>query len=626
MSALAAFVTLGGDPGEAQSRVLSMLSAMPTRGTELRVRALTAGVALGHGRPAGRGGLGPWRLRPGGPVLTGTVRLDNGPELRRALGLAEASDAETVLAVYDRWGLDLPLHLDGDFALALWDPAAARLIGLRDRFGVRPFLYRATPQAVAVASGIEALVAAFPSCEPALDEVWIAEYLAGQPTCARRTVYRGISRLEPAHMLLVEKGRTEVRRYWQLEVAPRRRADPPEALLELLDRSVTARMQGGPVGSMLSGGLDSGTVSMLASRRSEGPLPVISMKFDDHPEIDESEWIAKIHAAGRFRPVWIDGRDALGGDVAELLAEQGGPFFAPNLATSRWLYRRAAEAGVEILLDGHGGDEVISFGVARLTELASEAQWRTLWQSTAAVSDLFGGSRREFFLNSMAQGAQSRWLRALARRLNVGAKRDPRAWRQALHPALVARTGLIQRVQEAAGARKRGATDDIRQHVATLTAPRYPTTLEVLDRAATLCGIEPRYPFLERRLIEHCVAQPAAAKFHDGMTRALLRHAVRGLLPDEVRLRTSKTNFTPNVRARMLTSWGDNLNRIAGCNPGRIGDYVDLAVIREGIQRLRAGEPDQPALLQTMRAVVLDEWLRGGSPALAPRLDRRTPA
>ncbi|AZB64093.1 asparagine synthetase B, partial [Cereibacter sphaeroides] len=67
MSALAAFVTLGGDPGEAQSRVLSMLSAMPTRGTELRVCALTAGVALGHGRPAGRGGLGPWRLRPGGP-------------------------------------------------------------------------------------------------------------------------------------------------------------------------------------------------------------------------------------------------------------------------------------------------------------------------------------------------------------------------------------------------------------------------------------------------------------------------------------------------------------------------------------------------------------------------------
>nr|WP_282098430.1 asparagine synthase-related protein [Cereibacter sphaeroides] len=166
----------------------------------------------------------------------------------------------------------------------------------------------------------------------------------------------------------------------------------------------------------------------------------------------------------------------------------------------------------------------------------------------------------------------------------------------------------------------------MRQHVATLTAPRYPTTLEVLDRAATLCGIEPRYPFLERRLIEHCVAQPAAAKFHDGMTRALLRDAVRGLLPDEVRLRTSKTNFTPNVRARMLTSWGDNLNRIAGCNPGRIGDYVDLAVIREGIQRLRAGEPDQPALLQTMRAVVLDEWLRGGSSALAPRLDRRTPA
>ncbi|MGP3696213.1 asparagine synthase-related protein [Rhodobacter sp. NSM] len=626
MSALAAVVTLGGDPAEAEGRVLAMLAGMRRRGPEVQVLALPGGVVLGQGERILRGDPGPWRLRPGGPVLAGTVRLDNGDDLRARLGLPEATDAGIVLAAYERWGLDLPRHLDGDFALVLWDPAAGRLVGLRDRFGVCPFLYRATPQAVAVASDIEALVAAFPASSPALDEVWIAEFLAGQPTCARRTVLRGISRLEPAHMLVVEKGRTEVRRYWHLEVEPRPRADPPEALLELLERSVAARMSGGAVGSMLSGGLDSGTIAMLAGRRLAGPLPVISMTFDECPEIDERAWIARIGQAGNFRQTWVDGREAAGGGIAELLEEQGAPFFAPNLPTSRWLYRRAADAGLEILLDGHGGDEVISFGVSRLAELAGDAEWRTLWRSTAPVAGLFGGSRGAFFLTSVAQGARSRWLRGLARRLNAGSRRDPKAWRRALNPALVARTGLVQRLREAAGAPRRGATDDIRQHVHALTAPHFGTSLEVLDRAAAICCVEPRYPFLEWRLVEHCVAQPASAKFHDGLTRALLRDATRGVLPEEVRLRVRKTDFTPDVRARVLSDWSHELDRLSGGDPGQVADFADLAAIREGIRRLRSGDEDPSALLQILRTVVLDEWLRERAPPALGRLDRRTPA
>ncbi|WP_101341987.1 asparagine synthase-related protein [Cereibacter azotoformans] len=624
MSALAAFVTLGGDPSEAEGRVKAMLAAMPSRGPEARSVLLPGGVALGH--RARHAAMGPWRLRPGGPVLTGSLRLDNAAELQSALGLAEAADAALVLAAYDRWGLDLPLHLEGDFALVLWDPAAGRLVGLRDRFGVCPFLYRATPQAVAVASDVEAVLGAFPACPPALDEIWIAEFLSGQPTSAQRTIHRGINRLEPAHMLLVEKGRTEIRRYWRLEVEPRHRPDPPEALLELLERSVAARMRGGTVGAMLSGGLDSSTLAVLASRMSEAPLPVVSMKFDACPEIDERAWIGKVHEAGRFRQLWLDGSEALGGTVEELLAEQGAPYLAPNLPTSRWLYRRAAEAGIEILLDGHGGDEVISFGTSRLTELAAEAQWRSLWRSTAAVSALFGSPRRELFLASASVGASSRWIRALARRLGPRATRDATAWRRAVHPDLVARTGLVQRVREANGVSVKGATDDIRRHIAQLTTPGYPTALEVLDRSAAPCGISPRYPFLERRVVEHCVAQPASAKFRDGMTRALLRDAMRGLLPDEIRLRSSKTDFSPNVRERVLRDWTESLDRLSRRDPGQIADFVDLGVIRGGIDGLRAGEADAPALFQTLRAIVLDEWLRAREFPAAARLDRRTPA
>lgn len=630
MSAFAACMALAGDPAEAGQRVQAMLAAMPHRDRGGRAVLTQGRVALGHLPGAfGAGAQGPWQRRAGGPVLTGSVRLDTPDELCAALGLAPGTpDGAIVLAAYDRWGLDLPQHLDGDFALVLWDPAAGRMLGLRDRFGVRPFHFRATPQAVAAASDIEALLAAFPGSAPPLDEIWIAEFLAAQPTCARRTVFRGIDRLEPAHMLLVENGRTETRRYWELNPEPKPAADPPEALRCALDRAVALRMRGGATGAMLSGGLDSSTLAVLASRHAEAPLPAISMRFDRTPAIDESEWIGAVHAAGRFRPIWIDAdADNPGGSIEELLAEQGVPFFAPNLPTSRALYRAAADAGLRGLIDGHAGDEVISFGVSRLCELAAEGQWRALWSATAAVAALFGDRRRDVFLRSVSEAARSRWLRSLARRLNRGAEPPDRtAWRRAVHPDLAARTTLVDRVREAARAPRPGATADMRQHIALLTAPRYATSLEVLDRAAALQGVTPLYPFLDRRVVEHCVAQPASAKFHDGMTRALLRDATRGVLPDAVRLRSGKTDFAPHVRARLLSGRAGNLDRLFGRAPGAVAEFVDLDSLRDGVARLRSGEADAQALQQILRAVVLDEWLHRGATAPSARLDQRTPA
>ncbi|WP_096786091.1 asparagine synthase-related protein [Rhodobacter sp. CZR27] len=624
MSGFAAFMALGGDPADAKARTQAMLAAMQQRGAHGRTVLAAGGVALGQTAQDDAGSGGPWQRRAGGPILSGTVRLDNAADLRARLGLSDVPDGVVVLAAYDRWGLDLPQHLDGDFALVLWDPAAGRLLGLRDRFGVRPFLFRATPQVVAAASDAGALLAAFPASTPPLDEIWIAEFLSGQPTSASRTIHRGVSRLEPAHMLLVENGRIETRRYWELNPEPKSMADPPEALLEELDQAVLVRMRNGPVGAMLSGGLDSSTLSVLASRHSAAPLPTISMKFDRYPEIDECEWIAKVHAAGRFRPIWID-VDTLDGGIDELLAEQGTPFFAPNLPTSRSLYRAAAEAGLRGLIDGHGGDEVISFGLSRLAELAGEGQWRALWSATRAASALGGDPRRDIFLRSVVQGARSRWLRAAARRLSR-AEIDRTAWRRAVHADLVARTDLVDRVRKAAATPPPGATVDMRQHIGLLTAPRFATALEILDRAAACRNVVPLYPFLDRRVVEHCVAQPCSAKFHDGMARALLRDATRGVLPEAVRLRIGKSDFTAHVRARLLAGRDGDLARLLGADPGPVAEYADLGTIREGAGRLRTGEVDAGALQEIIRVLVLDRWLRRTTSPADARLDQRTPA
>ncbi|WP_444665627.1 asparagine synthase-related protein [Cereibacter changlensis] len=624
MSGFVAYAALAGDPSVAVPRARTMLQALRHRGPQGMTLHETPGLALGHAWLDLGDTAGPWQLRPDGPVLTGEIRLDAPEDLARQLDMPPAGDAALLLAAYDRWGIDALRRIDGDFAFALWDGAKQRMFCARDRFGVKPFVFRVTPQGLAAASEIAPLLGVFGSLQEAPDEIWIAEFLSGQPTCNSRTAWRGISRLAPGHLMILEAGRVEVRRYWTLDPEPRGYVVGPEALRDRLDRAVAARLRGGPSGAMLSGGLDSSSLALLAARHVDRPLPVFSLLFNDRPELDERPYIAATQMLGGFDQHWV-GAATGETDSADLLAEQEQPFHGLGLPTSRRLYAAAAEAGVRVLLDGHGGDEVISSGVTRLQELAREGQWRSLWRESDGLAAVYGEPQFDVFLDLVAGSAGNRLLRGVARRLSGGGRPDNRQWRRMVRADLAKRTALVDRVRDAntPGA---GRSPDQRHHIGLLTNPGIAAAFEVLDRSAARQGVEPRYPFFDRKLVEFCVAQPPAAKFHDGMTRALLRDAMQGVLPDSVRLRRDKSDFTINARRNLIDGSGDRLVHLAAV-PGAMADYVDLGAFRAGVDQLQRGEADAPTLRQVWAALWLAEWLEQiDAPHGQTLTDRRNPA
>ena len=220
-----------------------------------------------------------WVARDAGLALAVDARFDDRDTLCDALGVppperAAARDGDLLLRAYARWGRDCPHHLLGDYAFAVWDARRRVLFCARDHIGVRPFYYAVTPGGFLFASAVEAVLAA-PGVSDALDETVVATFLTDPHTFSRtRTFFEAVRKLPPGHTLTVAGGDVRTEQYWRPEDVPRARpaADDAtaEAFLDLYARAVRDRLRGAadPVGTHLSGGLDSSSVAVLATRNS----------------------------------------------------------------------------------------------------------------------------------------------------------------------------------------------------------------------------------------------------------------------------------------------------------------------------------------------------------------------
>lgn len=613
----------GGGQGSG-SRIGTMMKAIAHRGPD-GVAVLEDGpAALGHAWLAstGRDSAGPHRLRPGGPVLVADLRLDAPGDLANRLGLARTtSDPDLILHAYDRWGLDFVERVDGDFALALWDPARREIFCVRDRFGVKPFYFHNGSNGFCFASEPAALLDVLPTT-PDPDGVWVAEYLTGIVSSAGRTAHARISTLEPGNLLRSDGQEISRRRYWALTAARERPADVAPALQAALRDAVAERMQGGRVGAMLSGGLDSSAIACLATgegsashRDTESsppmPLPVFSLIFEDFPEVDESAFIDAVLARGGFAPHFVGTSEHGAFDgAAAVMTEQQQPHAAMGLITTRGLYQSARQADLRVLLNGHGGDEVISTGIERLIELATAGQWATLWRETRGAALLCRQGRGDMFLELLSAHAPPRIVRGVARRLRGKAGgHDRSAWRRMVNRDLAQRVDLVERRRAALPKPEERLPAAMRMHIDRVAGPGMAAAFETLDRAAARQGMEARYPFFDRRVVELCVGQTAGAKLKDGRTRALLRDAMRGVLPDKVRLRPDKADFWP-VGLHLLRH-PRSLQRIdaLAADPDVIADYVDVDTLRNHVARLHLGETEPAMLFEIWRSVWLSVWM-----------------
>ena len=574
-------------------------------------------------------------------VITADARIDNREELIGLLKLegraySEISDSEIILAAYEEWGEACPEKLLGDFAFAIWDSLKQSLFCARDHFGIKPFYYHATKESLYFASEIKGLLC-MPRVSRRLNETMVAEHLTTAFTDREITFYKDILRLPPSHRMSVSREGIRLESYWYLNPFLEQRLgsneDYAEAFRDLFSEAVRCRLRSAfPVGSMLSGGLDSSSITCMARKlldeEGKGRLLTFSAVFDEIKQCDERPFINAVLDKYELDPHFLKG-DRLGPltDLDRVLWHEDKPVFGPNLFLRWGLYGTACKQGVRAILDGFDGDGVVSYGLGYLDELARAGRWLTLALEVKAVSKNFGHPPWKPFINYLRfYGinpviSKSKILRTLRRIWRSMNRRDARIGTQStkqaerfplLNPDFVRRTDLEQRYKAWRKTQPLSARSERERHYRTLTQDALPLALETLDSISSAFSIETRYPFWDKRLVEFCLALPPEQKLNRGFNRIVMRRAMNSILPPQIQWRGSKTNFTPVFHNGLLSFDRDRLDGAISDGQKEIEEYVNMVALRDLYSRIVCGQsPDlDKDLLAFWRVASLVLWMR----------------
>jgi len=547
------------------------------------------------------------------------ARIDNRDETARALESSSRGDGALLLDAWERWGTGMLEHLLGDFALAVWDGGRRTLLLARDQIGARSLFYAVTPQVVAFASEVKALLA-LAGVPRTLDPVRVAEYMAGFAADRGATFRAGIRRLAAGEALVATATSVRTTRYHELTLPDRvhqgTAAEVADGFREVLARAVRDRVDAAcGVAAMLSGGLDSSAIVHLAREALHDagtlPLPVVSFAFPRTPACDEAPFVAAVAAQGGLAAHTLD-CDALSplARLDDLLDAIDEPFDGPHMVYRLEVGRLARALGIGAVLEGNGGDAVVSSGLFFLADLARRGRLLRLARELRLLRARLGLSpRAALFRFALAPNVPAVVRRV--RRLVAGAT--------ATYPTppllsreLVARTRLDERFEVFWHRRPspRGEREHhLREVVETLPGSTYPLTYGAH-------GVEPRFPFRDRRVIEYCLAVPPEYKLADGLTRALPRRAFAGRLPAAVLARTRKTSPAASLVARFVADDRAAVEEALAAAPA---EYLDVPALRSTFARVASwstahpgATPPAPLYLefdQVRKAVVLSRWL-----------------
>jgi asparagine synthase (glutamine-hydrolysing) len=569
----------------------------------------------------------PLMSRSGDLVITADARIDNREELMAALRFSgtearEMADSQLILAAYEKWGEKCPQKLLGDFAFAVWDGREQALFCARDHLGVKPFYYYNSSGVFIFASEIKAILS-LPEIPQRLNELMIAEYLQGLFENKDITFYQGIFRLPPGHFLWVRPGqKTLTQVYWELdplrELRPESDEEYAAGFREIFTEAVRCRLRSAfPVGSELSGGMDSSAVVCVARKllntNGLGPLKTFSLVFDHVPETDERFFIqAVVNQGGVESHLLHPERISPLKGIDEMFHAGDGPVgLIMRYLFTEALYPAARQRGVRVLLDGAEGDNAVSHGYEYLPELLQRGHWGKLYREV----NLLGRRRnlaplRAFWFWALKPAIPEPVLRQFWKILG---KRWWDSDQEIINPDFARRMGLKERQQALVRQAPPAVTPSRKQHWLLLTAGMDSYCFEALDKTAAPFGIEQRHPFYDKRLLEFCLALPPEQKLHQGWNRLIMRRALAHLYPPEVCWRGSKTSFRANFVKALLAYERPRLEELVIEDPEAIRPYINLAVLRRDYQQLLAGKKGDYCF-SIWRAVTLALWLRQMNP------------
>ena len=449
------------------------------------------------------------------------------------------SDTEVLLAAYQTWGEACLDRLNGMFAFAIWDTVTKTMFLARDRFGEKPLHYVYVPgRFFAFASEMKALWAGG-VIEKEIDEETLALYeYYNQLDCGEQTFYRGILRLQQAHCLRLTPEGLHKRRYWDIDPRVVNERDTESSYIEkfreLFNDSVQLRLRAEvPVGTSLSGGLDSSAIvfAMAELLQDHSAPKTFSARFDE-PASDEGKWINLVTGATRVdaHDVWPTG-EALFEELSHVFHHQEEPFSSTSVYAQWCVMRLAKEHGVTVLLDGQGADETLA-GYHSYFDVIADDLLKSMNLSTYLT--WVNECRR---LHGVVPGSLQRILiQSMPRRVKDAVK----SVRQQIAGEVVNRPlspTYPAEFKEVSGLRKLLWWNTTRQGL--------PELLRYADRNSMAHSREVRMPFLDHRLVEFVFTLPESYLHRQGWTKWILREAIKGTVPEAIRLRVDKMGYMP---------------------------------------------------------------------------------
>jgi asparagine synthase (glutamine-hydrolysing) len=560
MCGLAGIVELGGQTPDRQA-LERMANVLRHRGPDDQGSFVQGAVGLAHRR------LSIIDLTTGHQPMTAdevTVvfngEIYNYIELRAELvgrghDFRTTSDTEVLLRMYLEYGVEFASRLNGMFALVLYDARQRRILAARDHFGIKPLYVHEGPDRILFASEIKALLV-HPDVRRVVDQKGLDDYLTFQYTLGSGTLFKGIRKVLPARVELwdLETGASRIVRYWKpcFDIDhSRNEANFVEELRNLLATSVHQQMRSDvPVGAYLSGGLDSSTVTMLASRETGTPLKTFTGAFDAGPDYDETEHARLVADACGAEAFLVYPTEKEFVELLPLLTYHmdepaAGPGLFPQFVVSR-----LAATQVKVCLGGQGGDEIFGGYARYVIAYLEQAVGAAIFESDEEA-DL--GIPLEAMARNLPHIKQ--YVPMLTRFLQRGVfdSVDRRYFSlmdrsegalDAYSPDFVARYD-----REAVFTRFKSIFDEAE-------TPSYfnrmlyydmmtslPALLQVEDRVSMAVSLESRVPLLDHRIVDLIARVPPSIKFKNGEMKYLFKRAIAHLLPRTILDRRDKMGF-----------------------------------------------------------------------------------
>lgn len=450
------------------------------------------------------------------------------------------TDTEVILHAYEEWGTDCLSHFNGMWAFAIWDNGQKRLFCARDRFGIKPLYYFFDGKKFVFASEIKAILQDS-KIQRVPNHGRVYDYLAyGYIDHTEDTFFKGIKQLRGSHYLTLDvKGQDlifEIRRYWDLNKSDELPMDYPfkKRFLELFEDSVRLHMRSDvPVGTCLSGGIDSSSIVCVAQKYLNSNVhKTFSSCFDDK-KYDEREFIEKVTEATHSEPHYVfPDPKKLFDEIEDLIWYQEEPFGSTSIYAQWNVFRLAKEHGVKVILDGQGADELLAgyhpyFGFY-LSELVRTFLFNKFIQEYKRVRSFYRYSHPWILGHLLICLVPLACTRTIRNQVLL----NKNSWLN-LHGYFLEEINCQKRF-------KNIFFDRLYHSMMNLSLPGL---LHYEDRNSMAHSIEARVPFLDYRLVEYIFTLPMDQIIRDGLTKAILRESMRGIIPETIRTRIDKMGF-----------------------------------------------------------------------------------